>query len=63
MPQSAFCFLESCRCASLPARSRQDLDYVTWDYGELGRQIASSFERAQEFHRWNVGVVRWHAMD
>ena len=42
---------------------RQDLDYVRWDYGDLGRQIASSFERAAAFHRWNVGEIRWHTMD
>ncbi|CAE7231732.1 Dnmt3b, partial [Symbiodinium microadriaticum] len=36
-------------------RSLGDLDYVTWDYGDLGRQIASSFERAE--------VAAWYARD
>ena len=45
------------------AVSRQDLYNFDGDYGKIGRQILSTFERAVAYHAWNAGAVQWHAMD
>ena len=41
----------------------QELYDFDGDFGKIGRQIQSSFERAVAFHAWNVGAVQWHSMD
>ena len=46
----------------LPAIPRQELDSFDGDFGKIGRQIQTSFERAVAFHRWNVGIVCWHTV-
>ena len=41
----------------------QDLDACAIDHGKMGRQIMDLFDRAVEFHKWNVGPIEWQGMD
>ena len=50
-------------CLARSPCNGQDLDACAIDHGKMGRQIMDLFDRAVEFHKWNVGPIEWQGMD